>query len=440
MKKIYLNCLSLQIAILQLGIGMTGLQAQDYKISFKGSGQSTTFDSVKVLNLTRGTSLTLNNSDVLHLVSTTGIETQFSEEGNLRIYPNPSGETSKIEFYNHKTGQVDVEIFDITGKIVSRNNTQLVQGCHTFEIAGLHTGIYLVNVVTPCGKYTGNLMSTGENSGEFTIRYLGNVLVSSPGRSLKSIQNNLVQMDYTDGERILFKGISGNYSRVLTLIPTKNDTVNFEFISCTDADKNHYTVVTIGTQTWMAENLKTTHYANGRPIPLVSKSNWYELTATSPAYCWYNDDSTSNASTYGALYTWAGAMNMRASSTANPSGIQGVCPAGWHLPSDSEWTTLTDYLEGQDVAGGKLKETGTTHWQSPNTGATNESGFTALPGAYSSIDGTFWDIGIYANFWSTTEGYSNNDGWRRLLNNDYSGVIRSSNPKNLGFSVRCLRD
>jgi uncharacterized protein (TIGR02145 family) len=147
----------------------------------------------------------------------------------------------------------------------------------------------------------------------------------------------------------------------------------------TDYDGNTYHTIRIGNQVWMAENMKTTKYSNGTEIPLVNTSGaWATLTATDKAYCWYNDD-LSDKETYGALYNWAAAMNGEASSDFNPSGVQGICSTGWHLPSSSEWSTLIAYLGGTSIAGGKLKETGTAHWSSPNTGANNESGFTALP-------------------------------------------------------------
>src|SRR5690606_15049986 len=112
---------------------------------------------------------------------------------------------------------------------------------------------------------------------------------------------------------------------------------------------------------------------------------------------------TSNYETYGVLYNWTAVMAGSASSTANPSGVQGVCPTGWHLPSDAEWTELSDSLGGSSVAGGKLKETGTTHWFSPNTGATNETGFTALPGGYRFNPGEFKYIKNFGYWWSATE-------------------------------------
>ena len=207
----------------------------------------------------------------------------------------------------------------------------------------------------------------------------------------------------------------------------------------TDRDGNHYNVVKIGNQVWMAENLKTTHYSNGTAIPLVNNnSSWDALTATDKAYCWYNDD-IANKAIYGALYTWAAAMNGAASTTTNPSGIQGVCPTGWHLPSDAEWTTLTTYLGGESVAGGKLKETGTTHWNSPNTGATNETGFTALPGGYRGLGGTFDSYGYYGYWWAAAE-LDATYAWYRNLNYWNSNLDRDSSYKKDGFSVRCLRD
>ncbi|MDA3817747.1 MAG: FISUMP domain-containing protein [Prolixibacteraceae bacterium] len=227
-----------------------------------------------------------------------------------------------------------------------------------------------------------------------------------------------------------------------------------------DFDGNVYNTVTIGTQVWMSENLKTTHYANGTAIPLVnSNATWDALTATSKAYCWYDDDSTTNASKYGALYTWAAAMNGAASVTANPSGIQGVCPTGWHLPSDAEWTQMENYLadnghnyDGTTGGGGaKIAKSlaSTSGWTSSSTtGAVgnidystyrNKSGFTALPGGYRCSYGTFYGIGYDGYWWSATE-YDATSAWYRYMGCYGSSVGRNGDDKEVGFSVRCLRD
>ena len=207
----------------------------------------------------------------------------------------------------------------------------------------------------------------------------------------------------------------------------------------TDYDGNVYKTVTIGSQVWMAENLKTTKYANGTTIPLINtNSKWDALTSTAKAYCWHSDN-IANKVTYGALYTWTAAMDGEVSVTTNPSRVQGVCPTGWHLPSDGEWAQLSDYLGGTSVAGGKLKETGTTHWSTPNSGSTNEIGFTALPGGCRYEKGSFNIVGFSGSWWTATE----NDvtgAWYRILSYGNSNMNSFFNFKELGLSVRCVRD
>jgi len=200
--------------------------------------------------------------------------------------------------------------------------------------------------------------------------------------------------------------------------------------SLKDIDGNVYKTVTIGTQVWMAENLKTTRYNDGTAIPLVTNFDTWSASTTD-AYCWYNNDST-NKEVYGALYNWY---------TVNTKKL---CPAGWHVPADAEWTTMANYLEGENVTdskltGGKLKEKGTTHWKSPNTGATNESGFTALPGGYRSYNGSFNFIEISGYWWSSTE-YSATNVYFWSIRYKYNLVYKYISDKPNGFSVRCLRD
>ena len=195
----------------------------------------------------------------------------------------------------------------------------------------------------------------------------------------------------------------------------------------TDIDGNVYETVIIGEQEWTVTNLKVRHYRNGDPIPTgLSDSQWSSTTAG--AYAVY-DNNESNADTYGYLYNWYAVDDSR-----------NIAPAGWHVPTDDEWQTLVDYLGGSSIAGGKMKETGTEHWNSPNTGATNESGFTALPGGYrGSGNGNDYGMGGYGHFWSSTEGGSGL-AWNRILSYYGSGVYRGGSGKQSGFSVRCLRD
>ena len=205
-----------------------------------------------------------------------------------------------------------------------------------------------------------------------------------------------------------------------------------------DIDGNEYNAVQIGTQCWTKENLRVTKYRDGTIIPLDESGG---KTGNGTGQTWSSrttgartvyGHSAANLVAYGYLYNWYAVAD-----------IKGLCPKGWHVPSDSEWTTLTTYLGGEIVAGGKMKSTGTTYWNSPNTGATNASGFSALPGGYRDDDGSFLSIRSNAVFWSAAENVNTAGDhmarYRSLVyNNGY--VLRSNYDKRGGFSVRCLRD
>jgi uncharacterized protein (TIGR02145 family) len=198
--------------------------------------------------------------------------------------------------------------------------------------------------------------------------------------------------------------------------------------SLTDIDANIYKTTKIGTQTWMAENLKTTRYNDGTDIPLVTENTtWINLT--SGAYCWVENSEGSYRNIYGALYNWH-AVNRG-----------DLCPTGWHIPNNSELTLLTTYLGSN--AGGKLKESGLVHWISPNLGATNETGFSGLPGSFRfDIDGNggFQPPGFAGYWWSSSENTSTT-AWFTSLNWSQGGFDTGGNfSKNYGFSVRCLKD
>jgi uncharacterized protein (TIGR02145 family) len=206
----------------------------------------------------------------------------------------------------------------------------------------------------------------------------------------------------------------------------------------TDIDGNVYQTVAIGTQVWMAQNLKVTHYRNGDSIPRVSlAATWTGLTTG--AYCEYSND-VNNATTYGRLYNGYAVTDPRS-----------VAPVGWHVPTDAEWKQMEIYLGMSQVQadsdgyrgnseGGKLKESGTTHWTGPNTGATNANGFLALPGGFRSFDrGTDYFLHNVANFWSTTKN-GTDSAWCRYLSYNHADIARSYLSEKDGFSVRCVKD
>ena len=196
---------------------------------------------------------------------------------------------------------------------------------------------------------------------------------------------------------------------------------------CVDIDGNFYGTVQIGNQLWMSENLKTTHYNNGDEIPTgLTDGDWQNNTSGALAVY---DDNELNADIYGRLYNWYAVVDNR-----------GVRPENFHIPTDDEYILLTDYLGGNDIAGGKMKEAGLEHWDSPNTGATNESGFTGLPGGFRNTTGAYVDMGEGGYFRSSSE-YNSYRAWFHGLYSTWEEVYRGFEMnKNSGLSVRCVGD
>jgi len=192
----------------------------------------------------------------------------------------------------------------------------------------------------------------------------------------------------------------------------------------TDVDGNIYPSIVIGTQCFMRKDLQTTRYNDGTNIPHVTdQTTWSGLTT--PAYCYYNNDYETYGSVYGALYNWYAVNTSK------------LCPSGWHVPSKDEWMTLTTYLGGLSLAGGKLKETGLNHWNSPNTGATNEVGFNGLPGG--NRGNSFAFEGMYYRRWSSTN-YDANRAYQKDLVWSQSQDWEYYREKFIGMSVRCIKD
>lgn len=192
-------------------------------------------------------------------------------------------------------------------------------------------------------------------------------------------------------------------------------------------NQNNKSVI-IGDQEWATENLNVEHYRNGDAIPQVQNADEWKNLSTG-AWCYYENE-TSNGKTYGKLYNWFAVNDPR-----------GLAPEGWHIPSDAEWTILTDFLGGKVVAGGKLKST--TLWMDPNSGATNEIGFTALPAGIRrgllNEDSDFNNFGEGSGFWSSTKANTDN-AWYRYLYSIYSDLDRANDDMNYGLSVRCIKD
>ncbi len=424
--------LSFLLSIILITISFAN--AQDYQISFAAEGDATNVETVEVQNLTQETNLTLNGSDILHLVSEISSTNELIVQNEkINIFPNPMQHISTINILAENQGLYSIEIFNIEGKKVISKTLNLEKGCHNFKISGLQSGIYLVNMCSEKFIKSTKLIVTGNSSSFPNLEYSG-----ISGNINTKYSKETVQMQYNEGDLLLFKGISEDYSSILTTIPTDDATLTFMFYACTDIDGNHYTTVNIGEQVWMAEDLRVTTFPNGDAIPnITDDTEWGDLddNDTEIAYCFYNNDNTTD---YGALYTYAAAI-------ANDwnfdiSEGQGVCPDGWHLPTKDEWVELTDFLGGTTLAGGKMKETGTTHWNEEGENTTNSSGFTALPGGRRShYGGAFDRNGDYGYWWTATE-HNGSEAWRCMIDYYNVDVYKYYEEKSRGFSVRCVKN
>jgi uncharacterized protein (TIGR02145 family) len=410
--------------------------SQPYSISFSGTSLST----VKVENLTTGVIVFVPAGDVLLLSTPTGIpEGNNMKSSGLKVYPNPMTDKSTLEILPPLAGDAIIYVCDMTGKIIIQFKGYVDNSVQEFSLSGIKNGLHLINVQGNGYQFSEKLLSNGKSNGTASItKVSNNIQAVAEKKSLKDSKGVQVNVDmaYTAGERLKYTAVSGNNKTVKTDIPTADKTVTFTFTECKDGDNNYYPVVQINTQLWMAENLKTTKYNDGTEIPNVTvDATW--TGATTGAYCDYSN-TPANSTTYGRLYNWYAVDNNEATKVASNGG-KNVCPTSWHLPTDAEWTTLTTYLGGESVAGGKLKETVTTHWTTPNTGATNETGFTAVPGGYREWDGSYGLIGNYGIWWSSTISGTTN-AWMRYVVNTDASVFRNDFNRRAGISVRCLKD
>ncbi len=400
------------------------LSALNYNITFTGSGASTSVASVVVQNLTKGTTVTVPAGNILNLSDVGTSLNYLNEKGNeILLYSNLNENKTKVSFLAKHAGLTHIDVFNIDGKQLLSSIKNIQEGEFSFQLS-LPKGNFVLQITGINYSYSAKIISqlSANSQPKITVEDAMNEITNR--QKVKS-DTGITSMLYTSGDQLLYKGISGIYSTIVPDVPTGSKTVNFGFITCQDANGNNYTIVTIGTQTWMAENLRTTKYNDNTDIPNVTDNTaWSNLT--SGAYCDHSNNAN-NGVIYGHLYNWF---------TLNRDQL---APIGWHVPSDAELTTLITFLGGDNVAGGKLKETGTVHWVSPNTGATNEVGFTALPAGGRSFDGIFPvdDIGFRGQLWTSTQ-FDINPAYYRGIPNNNTFAIKAYYNKKAGFSVRCL--
>jgi len=408
--------------------------ALDYSITFTGIG----LEKVIVQNLTKGSSVTVPTGNILNLKDVVSdVVPLSSKDEGIRISPNSSQDKLTVSFLAKQAGPVQVYICNIGGQKLIEKSNELQEGDNSFLLT-LSGGIYFINI---CGNgyvYSAKVLIpyNQQNRPNLTFNTAKKSEISSKIRNVSSI----ITMLYTAGDRLLYKGVAGNSSTIITDIPIATKTVDFNFVECKDGDGNYYSVVKIGSQTWMAENLKTTKYRNGvDAVPNVSSTtSWAGLTTG--AYCDYN-----NVTNYfGKLYNWYAVADSR-----------NLAPTGWHVATNDEWTTLQDYLIANGYNYNGLNSfnniakslAANVEWiYCPDLGVignnltkNNASGFSALPGGNRRDDGSFSYFGYDGIWWTSTEYYTSYAlSW--YLYNVQTDLSNSNNFKKYGFSVRCVKD
>jgi len=439
MKKCHLISIAFLVAII---ISSTTAFAQDIHVTFSGTGAATRVDSVIATNLATSESVSLPGNETLVLTANSGIPTDSELAGIGIVYPNPFSGTTALSISISKPQMVSVRIQNLVGQIVAQTNENLQPGDNEFTLTVNAAGVYWVSVISEQGTGSYKVICTEATDAVNRIHYRGIGYHNLQLPENKSSQT-VYTLGYKPGEIILYKCYSGKYATVLTDSPVDSRNYEVEFVACLDADARGYSIVNIGNQTWMAENLAY--------LPAVSPP---DTVSGAEQHCYvygYEGDTvnkakeTTNYTTYGVLYNWEAA--------------KAACPSGWHLPGDDEWMILEKYLgmsesdannyglRDSGEVGKKLRSAaGWNAWGATWNGD-NSSEFNALPGGdlnSNIVIGDmnlifFVDLGLSAEFWSALEDGAS-VAWGRFLYHHDDAVARNTTYRSDGLSVRCVKD
>jgi uncharacterized protein (TIGR02145 family) len=431
MKKLYLP-----IAIMFLFVHVSF--AQNFQLSFTGIGESTEIDSVIVKNLNLGVETKVGGYDVVNLAPAASLRFAQQTGDDLVIYPNPAYDYCTIELLNPEQNNVYIDVFDVSGKLLIREQYNLEKGIHRFRLNGMASGLYTISVKSNRFHYNGKIVSTSNTNKTLDFNYIDSYAFAE---DLPLLSHTKASFDlaYNYGDVLWFEAQSdAGHRTVQTLILNEADAgdtyqnLDFEFITCQDAEGFMYSVIEMGNHHWMAENLNTSKYRDSSNIAKVDDTNeWIELT--SGAYCNY-DNNNSNPK----LYNWYAATSSK-----------GLCPTGWHTPADFEWKRLEQHIgltqQQTDAIGWRgsgfgnyLKESGTDNWLSHTGTGLNTSGFTAVPGGIRNFAGEFYYSTTSATWWSSTENLPPT-AWCRGLFFDKTEIYRKDGRKLMGLSIRCIK-
>ncbi len=425
----------------------------------ENNGQYVPLDSILIENLTQGGETTLYAPDTVLSITIQGVNEHNLLRANSfwvsQNYPNPFNGKTTIELFLAEKQDIKISIRDILGRGLAYYENALNRGNHAFSFYSGNEKYYLLTVT---GNQTSktikmlNANSITTYGGTCKIVYIGYDDKVIGFKSQKAINN----FGFDLGDTLQYTGyanaIDGIFgSAVIDDTPQTNTDYVFSIIkglrcpgtaTVTDIDSNTYNTVQIGSQCLMKENLKTTTYQDGTPIPNVTNDNSWSNLITG-AYVWYDND-ISWKGPYGAMYNWYATVDAK-----------GLCPTGWHVPTVDEWTVLTDYIGGigsphgnelkscrqvDSPLGGGCNTNEHPRWsQDNNNWGTDDYGFSGLPGGYRNSNGPFFIIGNYGFWWSSTD-ISSDYAWCRSLNYSDGNVGVATYTKQNGNSVRCLKD
>lgn len=416
------------------------VNAQRITISFQPRNSGSTIDSALVTNQRTGQTAKISGNGSLILTSSTGTCGLPAGHVSELLFPNPSTGEATFFLPVEKRQQVIVGLYDITGRLAASRALELEKGLHRFSLRYPGAGLFHVVAVTGEKEFTSKAVSLASAGGAGIVTYEGN---DNPGPLKMGIPGET--LEYEPGDILNCTLYAGGNVTIISDSPEASTQYPVEFYNCQDPGQQNYPVVQIGSQWWMAQNLAY--------LPAVSPSS--QGSVKNPHYYVYGYEGSdigeakrsSLFTTYGVLYNWAAAMAGAASSNANPSGVRGVCPEGWHLPSDAEWKQLEvalgmaedqlDLLEWRGTDQGLRMKT-SQGWRDTGNG-TNATGFSGLPGGNRYSGGYFHSVGGNG-VWRSSTAFSDQDAWTRDLDHYCPGIFRFYYSKADGFSIRCVKD
>ncbi len=444
------------LSILALGLIISTFgQKPIMELTFtaENSGQYVPMDSIIIENITQGGDTTLYAPDTtLSLEYNVGINETDLSKNSFSVsqnYPNPFKGKTEIYLYLPDKEHIRISVRDILGSQLANYENTFNRGNHSFTFYSGDNKYYLLTVTGNQTSKTIKMLNAGNHkagTGECKIVYTGHK-GNAVGFKSRELLNDF---GFNLGDELKYTCYTGVEETEITDSPAGSQTYTFQFdgwtpcpgmSTVTDIDGNIYNTVQIGNQCWMKENLKTTTYRNGTAIPNVTNNiNWQNLTTG--AYVWYDND-ISWKEPYGALYSWYATVE-----------TNGLCPTGWHVPTNDEWTALTDFIGGTaSPHGNELKScrqvnspsgegcntTEHPRWAESNENGTDDYGFSGLPGGLRENDSGFYYMGYFGIWWSSTEDSSGNP-LGNTLSYDHGDLIFGNGEKNFGLSVRCVKD